>query len=572
MMHGVILGSLLLLLLLLVYNKIRPALLFSSVAVLYYIFGFISFEKWVNNYVNEALVALVLLLLISVTLEKTHFVKDSADRLISKNYSYTLFKIGLFTSIFSAFLNNTAVVASLIGSIKDNKFHKPSKLLIPLSYCAIFGGTMTLIGTSTNLIVNGFIIETGLEPLGIFDFFYVGSIITLSALFTLILFRNFLPSYNVKRLNVANYFIETRVVETSRLIGKTVQENGLRHLETLFLVELQRNTQLIAPVSPDEVIQAGDVLIFSGDVKQIEILKKFDGLNLTHEKLSLESNLVEVIVSSESTLLDEKVKNTNFRSKFDAAIVAYKRGSEDIKKIGETIVHAGDRLVLAVGHDFQRRDNISKNFYVLSSITKQKRYTLMQSIIIAGLFMCSILLAAAGVLTLVKSLLLLLGVFIILKYLRFDEIKRRFPYEIVLIVGSSLTIASVMVDTGLAGELAKVMNVLFNDYGVYGSFIGIFITTCLLTEVITNNAAAALSFPIAYATAVGLEVSPIPFFFAVAYGASASFLSPYGFQTNVMVNSIGGYKFTDFTKIGLPVAIVYGLVVVVAVPIFFPFK
>ncbi len=571
MQTAAVLLSLAVLLGLLIQGRIRPALLFTGLAALYYVFGFLEFQSWVHNYVNPSLVILVLLLIISLAVEKTVFVKELSSSLIGKNYTFSLLKLGAFTSVFSAFLNNTAVVASLLGSIKQNRFHKPSKLLIPLSYSAIFGGTMTLIGTSTNLIVNGFAVEAGMEGFAIFDFFYVGALVTIAGLGTLLLASRLLPAYEVPSLRQSRYFMETKVAPGSKLIGKSISENGLRNLQELFLVELQRKDHLIAPVGPEEVVQEGDTLIFSGAVEHVELLKRFDGLHLSREKLQLGSNLVEAVVASGSTLVGEKVKNSGFRSKFDAAIVAMKRGSEDIKRIGETRLQAGDKLVLAVGSDFYGRDNIAKNFHILSNIDGEKHLTKRQSYFVLGGFLLAILAAATGAISFIKALLLLIAGLMVSKVLHITEIKRRFPYEIVLIVGSSLAIAKVMVSSGVAGELAAQINALFGANGVWGSFIGIFLITYLLTEVITNNAAAALSFPLAYAAATGLGVDPVPFVLAVAYGASASFLSPYGYQTNLMVSSVGQYRFTDFTRIGIPVSLAYMATVLISIPIFFPF-
>jgi len=278
-----------------------------------------------------------------------------------------------------------------------------------------------------------------------------------------------------------------------------------------------------------------------------------------------------VIITPESNLIEKKVKEANFRAKFDAAIISIKRGAKNLSKIGEVRLEAGDRLILAVGKDFKSRDNLDKNFYILSGLETTKRLSQKSSLLLVGTFLGVILLAGLGVISLIKGLFAFLGALVLLKMTNLGELKRRFPYDIFLIVGSSLAISKVILDCGLAGDLADVVNGSFGSFGVYGSFIGIYLLTLLLTEIITNNAAAALSFPIAFAIATALGVSPYPFIFAVAFGASASFIFPYGYQTNLMVSSLGNYSLKDFMRVGWVVSLSYSVSALVAIPIFFPF-
>ena len=239
--------------------------------------------------------------------------------------------------------------------------------------------------------------------------------------------------------------------------------------------------------------------------------------------------------------------------------------------IGEEVIQAGDRLILAVGNDFKNKENISKNFYLLSDIEKNQKYTAKQSIFVILGFISIILTSALGYISLFKALIIALIVLLFSKLLTINDIKRNFPFEIFLIIGSSIAISKVLANSGLANDIATVITASFGVYGVYGSFIGIYLVTMILTEFMSNNSAAAIVFPIAYSTAIGLDVSIYPFVFAVAFGASASFLIPHGYQTNLMVTSLGSYKTKDFIKAGIPLSIVYSLVVIIATPIFFKF-
>ena len=564
-------GSLILLLVLLVRNSIKPSMLFGSLVISYYLFDLLSLEKMLNNFVNPALVSLVLLLLIGMALEKTLFIGLISQKLFNASLGQSLFKMTFFTALSSAFLNNTAVVASMMSVVKQNRFHAPSKLLIPLSYAAIFGGVITLIGTSTNLIVNGLMIERGLEPLGLFDFVYVGVPIMVAGIGVLLLVVRFLPEYK-HELKQESYFIEATIAPKSALIGKSIKDNGLRNLEYLFLTELVRQGHVYSPVGPDELLQEGDILLFSGDVKEIKILEKFSGLKIEYHHHSKIGNLIEVVVSHESTLIGEQIKHSNFRTKFDAAVVAIKRGNQKLSgKIGEIILQAGDSLVLATGSEFYQHDNLKKNFYFMSPLRLSQKLNTFHSWIALGGFLGVVLASALGAIALIKGLFFLLIAYVVLGYLELGEMKRRFPYDIVLIVGSALGISAVIVDSGLSSVLANALHVGFSGFGVYGAFISVYLLAFILTEIITNNASAALAFPIAYTTALGLDVNMAPFMMAVAYGASASFMTPYGYQTNLMVASAGGYSFKTFIKSGFFVSIAYSLVALILIPLFFPF-
>ena len=564
--------SILILLVLLIQNKIKPSFLFVGLVLIYYFLDLISLDKMLHGFVNPALITLLLLLLISIVFEKTSFISYISNKLFCASYKKSLLRLSLFTSLFSAFLNNTAVVASMISVVNKNKFHSPSKLLLPLSFAAIFGGTITLIGTSTNLLVNSFMIENNLKPLELFDFIYVGLPISLAGAFVLLYISKYLPDNKVD-VKKEHYFIEAKVLKDSKLIGKTIAENYLRTLEYLFLSEILREDSVISPVSPNEIIKENDILLFTGDIKHFAILKQFHGLKLEDNHHNLNNNILEVIVANESTLVNRSIKEANFRSKFNASVIAIKRGKERLSgKISDIKLQVGDNLVLAYGKDFAKRDNIDKNFYLINDeITIEKKLNNQQSSIVIGGFIMVLFFSFIELIPLIKGLFGLLALFVLLNYITLAEIKRRFPYELMLIIGSSLAVATVMIQSGLANNIAQSINTIFGNFGVLGAFIAIYLVTFLLTEIITNNAAAALTFPIAYSTALSFDSNILPFVMAVAYGASASFLLPYGYQTNLMVYSAGEYNMKAFFKSGIAVSIVYSLLIIFLIPIFFPF-
>ncbi|MFY9085516.1 SLC13 family permease [Aliarcobacter cryaerophilus] len=567
--------TLIILVALLIQNKYKGSILFTGLALLYFILDLINYDDLVEGFTNNSLFTLVLLLLVTISLERTVLMDYFSKFIISQSYNKTFLKFGLIVIIISAFTNNTAVVASLMGAIKKNKYHTPSKLLIPLSYFAILGGTLTLVGTSTNLLVNSFVVANGYESLKIFDFFYVGFFIVLFGFVTLYFTKFLLPDNKDSSIdNIEEHLIELKVSSNSKLIGKSIKDNGLIDLEYIFLVEIIRKNNNISLVNTSEIIEENDKLIFGGDIKHIEVLKKFDGLVFVDDIKNSDIKtlkLVDTIVKSQSTLLGKSVKDTNFRLKYDATILSFKRGKESILKIGEEVIQAGDRLILAVGNNFKNKENIAKNFYILSDIEKNQKYSTNQSLFVIFGFMFIILLSALGYISLLKALVIALILLLFSKLLTLSDIKKGFPFEIFLIIGSSIAISKVLSSSGLANDIANIITASLGTYGVYGSFIGIYLVTLILTEFMSNNSAAAIVFPIAYSTAIGLDVSIYPFVFAVAFGASASFLIPHGYQTHLMVASLGEYKTKDFIKIGIPLSIIYSLVVIIVTPIFFKF-
>jgi len=461
-----------------------------------------------------------------------------------------------------------------MSSVGKSKQHPPSKLLIPLSYIAILGGTMTLIGTSTHLIVNSFVVQAGLPALAVFDFIYVGAVLLLVGTITIaVLAPIILPKISTEQAKSKEYFIEAKVLPGSEIIGKSVESAGLRNLEELYLAQVVNEQGGVKAVAPEYIIQNGDRLMFAGDPKAAPKLLLIDGVVLpgTDENKRFEQ-LVEVVISHQSTLINQTLKAVNFRNKFDAAVVAIRRGDEQLdNRLSDVVLQAGDALILITGPDFKKRENLDKNFYFYTEIDAQRHLNTKESLMASIGFIAVILLAATEVVPLIKGLIFLLGGFLLFKLTSFNEVRRRLPFEIILIVGAALGVAQVMMDYGVAQQLADWVMQLFSPWGLLGSLIGVYLLTMLLTEMVTNNAAAALGIPIALATASALDASAMPYIMTVAYAASASFLTPYGYQTNLMVYTPGGYRFLDYIKMGLPVSFVYGVTVIILVPLVFPF-
>ncbi|SIR31144.1 Di-and tricarboxylate transporter [Shewanella morhuae] len=557
----------------LISGRINPAVLFLFAFLLCYLFDMVALDTALTSFTNIGLVTLVLLVLAATALEKTSLLGKLSQVIGNSSLPITMAKLGLSTALLSSFTNNTAVVASLIGVVRRNQVHAPAKLLLPLNYAAILGGTLTLIGTSTNLIVNSFVENAGLPALGFFEFTPVAVVIVVAGMLLLVLLANILPDRREESDEEAlPYLLEAHVAKGSLLVGRSVVDNKLRALKQLYLVELERSGICIYPVPPQLVLQADDVLRFSGAVESVELLHQFDGLDWFGKHQAKGQNLVEAVLAPSSSLVGNSLKASRFREQFDAAVMAIRRGHHPLKGgLGDIILQPGDVLLLTPGDSFSANPKLSSEFAAVSGLDLNVRLDNHRGRWVLLGFAAVIVLSVTGVLPLAKGLVLLLLGYFAIGAVTLAELKRRFPIELVVIVGSALGLANLMMSTGLADSLAQGLLSVINGYGVFGAFVGVYLMTLLLTELVTNNAAAALSFPIAYAIALNYGVDARPFIMAVVFGASASFISPYGYQTNLMVFNAGNYRFSDFVRLGLPLSVLYSVIVIFMVPIIFPF-
>jgi len=521
----------------------------------------------------------IMLLLIGDVIRRTAVVEVIFDRFFKSARSYRGFmsRMTLLIAGFSAFLNNTPLVAVMIPYVhswcKRNNI-SPSKFLIPLSYSAILGGCATLIGTSTNLIVNGLIVDQtiipDLEPLKIFDFAIVGvPMIVVGSLYLLFFGERLLPTkpdtLTQFSLGRREYMVEAKIVQKSPLIGKTIEDAGLRNQPGFHIVEIWRRGYKISVFGADFLLDRGDILLFAGETEAIaDMVKSRSGLNIPEVgMLSKKSRteIVEVVVSQNSTIVNKTVREANFRSKYDAAIVSVHRNGELIKgKVGEVILKAGDVLLLFTGENFVARTVATKDFYFISKVREMVKLEWYKSAILLGGLIIAILLAALNFFPLFISLLLLLVLSLALQITHPRELPGAIDYNLALIIVLSLALGTAMIKTGTADLVADGVIRLFRPLGVIGILTGIYLITTILAAYITSKAAAAIIFPIALTTAINLSMDPMPFILITAYASAANFMTPVGFQTNLMVYGPGGYSFHDFFRVGAPLTFLYMVV------------
>lgn len=545
----------------LVFSRLSATVLFLMAAIGCLIAGLIEPDAFWAKATNEGLVTLMLLMLCAVALERLPWLGLLSRRIDSPNRYLAVARITAVAASTSAFLNNTAIVAALAQVLRRSRYHLPSQLLLPLSYAAILGGTLTLIGTSTNLIVSSFLADRRGNGLAFFDFLWVAGPVVLVVGLLLVVLSSRLPKRVVAEEEQGEYVLEAVVEREGGLVGRTVRDAGLRELETLYLSEIIRGSQVITAVAPGEVLQGGDRLNFVGDIKDASRLTQISGLTtFASEEGLMQPSLTEVIVAPGSILNGRTPKELGFRARFDAAIVGLQRDGETVSgKLGRTALRPGDLLVLATGEDFAQRKNLGRNFYLLSDDLDVRLLDSKQGFLVTLALGAVIAMAATGSLSLSVGLLgLLMGLWLS-GLVSVDDLRRRFPFDIWILVASALVLAQSLVDSQLISTFMSLVLPVMMDQTPLIGLVVVFLLTLMLTELVTNNAAAALMFPIGYGLAESLGVDVMPFVLAVAFAASGSFLTPYGYATNLIVQNIGGYTRGDYLRFGLPISVAYSV-------------
>ncbi len=543
----------------LVFSRVHATVLFLIAALFCLVAGLVSIDTFWSKTTNEGLVTLVLLILCAVALERLPWLGMLSRLVDSPRLSWSVARIVAIAAPMSAVLNNTAVVASLANVLRRSEYHASSRLLLPLSYAAILGGTLTLIGTSTNLIVSSFLEDQRGVGLGFGDFFVISAPVVLLVGCLLVILARRLPTRENFEANETEYTLEAEVDEAGALVGKTVEVAGLRALETLYLAEILRDGRRIKPVSPTDILLSGDRLVFTGDVSDVARIDHVEGLSTFAKREGLmQSELTEVLVAPGSILDGRSAKSLGFRARFNAAIVAVQRDGQHVEgRLGELPLRAGDLLVLATGDDFAERKNLSRNFILLSDSLDVRLMDSAAGFLATAALLVVIVMAALGTIPLSLGLLLLLVGFWAADVVSVDDLRRRFPFDIWILVSSALVVADAMIESQLVASLVGSAMPLLSGSPPFLGLVLVFVLTLILTELITNNAAAALMFPIGYALAEASGVDVMPFALAVAFAASGSFLTPYGYATNLIVQNIAGYTRGDYLRFGYPITLAY---------------
>ncbi len=534
-----------------------------------------------SGFANEQVAVIILLLLIGDIIRHTAVIEVLFDRVFIRAHTYKGFlsRMMIFSSILSTFLNNTPLVAVMMPYInswcKRNNI-SPSKFLMSLSYATILGGCATLIGTSTNLIVNGMLLNQSIFPefqtLGFFDFFPVGFTMMVIGFFYLLIFGDKLLTIRNKpeKKNAAllrEFVVESKVKPKSHLVGMSLEKAGFVGEKSYSLVEVIRDSVKILNFSPDFILKENDILMFSGSTETIaEMLGGKTGLQLPEVGMMSrrrKTEMVEIVVSQNSSLIGKTLKVVNFRSKYDAAVIAIHRNGMVLKeKLNGNTLRAGDVLLLFTGENFLERTNNTLDFYFISKVRGFVKLEWYKTAVLLGGLLLAILLSALGIIKLFLGLIALVIVLLALKITNPKDLSNSIDYNLAIIIVLALALGTAMVKTGAASLFANTIINLFSSFGNVGILTGIYFITTILAAYITSKAAAALIFPTALTTAATLGLDPVPFVLVVAFASAANFMTPIGFQTNLMVYGPGKYNFNDFLKVGGPLTLIYMVVTI----------
>ncbi len=562
-------------LLVLIFTKAKPHFVMMSALTLLSVTGILSIEESLAGFSNPGLITVAAMFVLAAGVYASGGIDLIVNTFLGKPKSErgALLRIFLPVSVLSGFLNNTPVVATMIPAIHlwARKINiAPSKLLIPLSYTAILGGTLTMIGTSTNLVVNGqYQSLTGEAGFSLFDITLIGLPVAVSGLiFMWWFFPKWLPNRSDQKMfsNFREFTLEVLVSPQGPLVGKTIQSAGLRDLNSLYLVEIERAGSIITAVSSEEKLKGSDRLVFAGDTQAITDLLRINGLeaplsegNTTLDKESAERRIVEAVVSPSCEAVGYAIRDVHFRNRYGAVILAVARNGERIKgNLGNIKLEAGDTLLLEARPAFVSRQRYNRDFLLINE-HDQARLRHDRAYIALAILVGVVVTASFGILSMLHAALLGAGLMVISGACTVAQAEKGLDLPVIITIAAAFALGAALNKTGAASLLAQGMIEL--SFGqAWLLLVLTYFTVSVLTEMITNNAAAVLMLPIVLDLTEKLSLNNEPFIFAIMMAASASFATPLGYQTNLMVYGPGGYKVKDFLKVGLPMNLFIGFI------------
>ncbi|MAX40704.1 SLC13 family permease [Gimesia sp.] len=573
----------------LVKNLAPPDVIFLAATTVLAVAGIITPEEAFAGFSNTGMLTVAVLFVVVAGLRETGVLDYIGQHLLGKSRTErgVLLRLSGVVLPLSAFLNNTPIVAMFMPVVLDwsrRNQVSPSRLLIPLSYLAILGGTCTLIGTSTNLVINGLMIENGIPGLSLFEIARIGipyAVIGIAYLF--VTGSILLPERKelLEQLGESRreFLAEMQIQAGCRLIGQTIEQGGLRQLPGLFLIEIDRNGQIIAPALPDQRLELHDRLIFTGIISSIIELEKIPQLVPVADpdyevspRKQRRRRLCEAVISENSPLRGKTIRDAEFRAVYGAAVVAVHRSGKRVeKKIGDITLQSGDTLLLQTQPHFQRAHRHDPAFYLISDVENWRPLRSDRAWIAVSLLLMLILLMTTGVMPIVLSATLTAVLMVALGCISAGDARQSVEWQVLITIAAAFGVGTALQNSGAATVIAASLVEATREWGPIAAIAVIYLLGSIMTELITNNAAAVLMFPFCLETARLYQASPLPFLMTLILSASASFMTPIGYQTNMMVYGPGGYRFTDFLRIGTPLNLLLWIVAVVMIPWIWPF-
>jgi di/tricarboxylate transporter len=567
-------------------NWLPPAgaMLGAMVAVL--VPGIVTPAQAFAGFSNPAPITIAALYVVARAVEKTGVLAPLVGWMLGgrDGERATLVRITVPTTAVSGFLNNTPIVAALIPQLDAwSRAHdrSVSRYLMPLSFAAILGGAVTLMGTATNIVASGLLQSIGEEPLGFFEIAWVGLPIAVVSLVALIVLSpRLLPLRHSSRRSaedaIREFVVDMTVVPDGPIDGATVEDAGLRHLSSVFLASLERQGETIAPVAPSTQLQGRDRLRFVGRADDVVDLHSMSGLSSPEQDQVTELDsgqmaFFEAVVGAESPLIGRGIREAGFRSRYQAAIVAVHRAGERIDdKIGDIELRVGDTLLLISDPGFKARWGDRQAFLLISPLRPAPPVSNPKAPLVAVIGIGIVALAVSGVVALVTASLLGALVLVVGRAITPGEARRSVDLDVVVTIAAAFGLAAAIEVSGLGAHLAEWIVDIAAPFGQVAILAAVVLVTIILKEVITNKGSVLLLTPIAFSIAATTGGNPRGYAIAIAVASALAFLTPIGYQTNTMVYGPGGYRFTDYARLGLPLTIIAFAGIIMIVPLRWP--
>ena len=569
---------------LLASNRFTPALVILGADVVLLVLGVIDVEAALSGFSNPAPFTVAALYVVARAVEQGGLLQPMVRAVLGGRTGWRLGRLLVPVAGASGMVNNTPLVAMLapeVTSWADRQDEPPSRYLLPLSFATILGGLLTVFGTSTNIVVSSLLERAGEPAIGMFEITRLGLPIALLGLVYLIVAApRLLPERMAMRRrfteNVRDFTVNMVVVPGGSLDGRDVEEAGLRSLHGVFLAEVRRSDEVIAPTAPDTMLEGGDHLLFVGRADDVLDLQHNPGLRSAEHDHVREfqdpgHTYFEAVLGAASPLVGKTLKEVDFRKNYQAAGRAIHRAGEPVRaKLGAVRLHVGDTLLLLSDVGFRERWRNHSDFLLVAHFGGAPPARRSQTVTAGVILLAVVTLAATGAMTMLGAALMGALATMALKVLTPVEARRAVDMNVILLIAASFGLATAIESSGLAATVADAVMDATTGLGPRGALLGVVLVTVVLTELITNNAAAILVFPIALTAAVEQGADPRSFAVAVAATASASFLTPIGYQTNTMVYGLGGYRFSDYVRLGWPLTLLVIVAVVLLVPVLWP--
>jgi di/tricarboxylate transporter len=571
----------------LLWERFSPDKVLAAAAGMLLVSGVLTPSQALAGFWNPGVLTVALLFVLVAALKTTGAIRWIGDWVLGRPRGelHAQARLVGIAAPLSGFINNTPIVAMLTSAIEHWSRRSgiaPSKLLMPMNYATILGGMCTLVGTSTNLIVSGLVLQAGLPALHMFTPLGVGALAAAAgAAYLLTVGRWLLPerrsTLQQAVADIREYTVEMLVECEGGIAGKTIGEARLRKLAGSYLLELVRDGQVHAAVSPLMKLRAGDRLVFVGQTDAVRELRQVPGLRPATEQVFKvddaggQRTLIEVVLSRFNPAIGKTLVESTFRSHYNAAVIAISHHGQRLhQKPGDVVLQHGDTLLVETDTRFLERHGGSSDFLIANEIdgaARIDRRHAVTALSIVGLMVAANTLLGVDILLSALSAAVLA---ILARCVSFTELRRSFDLRLIVVIACSFALGAALDQSGVAAVVATLL-MGWAGADPFWTLVLIYVVSVLFTEMLTNNAAAILVFPIGLSAAAQLGVEPMPFVIAVMMGASAGFITPIGYQTNLMIYGPGGYRFTDYVRVGAPLSLVVGLAVLWAIPRLWPF-